>query len=590
MVTMAPRNAPTDREAAYLASLSSALETPTVSPLLIRNELEQILHLIRHPWVTDFLFTTEMTSLSALTAPLNMRNAVTSTVHITAIQCNASFDYRPFDTNFTGSFIFVPSFSVGPISVGFGVQECFMSCFDDWSTSPAHQQNWRTNHFRYVRDDTQATLLMFFRDRRTGCIKMDCMKHVTASSRRRVFCVFDQHALHNAVRTHRGVLPTDAVMSALTMINFLTEARQCAVCAIKARPQCTCQIDLTPPAHPLDFAPLQKNMCLYLGCYEGLAKSSVMRRGAELFSANVGSRIEIVGGTDDDLLARLSRWAISDQLKDRKEDPLALAMPALGGAQPDALLQTMAAVSAPVAPTQAASLPIDTALFGATLNTSSCSSGSAADASHGGAGHTGVLVVDRLGDERSCHDGGVGIGTLGSDFMAYEDSGQAWGGIGGEEMMLVNSSSEERGTADLWDIERVEGAGVGEGAGAGAGAGAGEGDSAESNTNSEPAVVHMPTVLEVEVASDRGRSRALCIAPATAVEMTATRTQDEKERRAELRKQRNREAAQRSNARRKVKNDSLKKALKEVHGKAAELRARELRLREENLRLRKLTS
>eukprot|EP00177_Eucheuma_denticulatum_P006129 GFKZ01011179.1.p1 GENE.GFKZ01011179.1~~GFKZ01011179.1.p1 ORF type:complete len:592 (-),score=61.47 GFKZ01011179.1:1229-2746(-) len=505
-----------------------------------------------------------------------MRNAVTSTVQITAIQCNPSFDYRPFDANFTGSFIFVPSFSVGPISVGFGVQECFTTCFADWCTSPEAPQTWYTNHFRYVRDDSQGVLLMFFRDPRTACVKMDCMKHATASSRRRVFCVFDQDALQNAVHTEQGVLPTDAVLNALTMINFLTEARQCPVCTMKARTQCTCQIHLTPPAHPLDFAPLQRNMSLYLGCYEGLAKSSVMRKGAEVFSANVGSRIEIVGGIDDDLLTRLSRWAISDQLKHHKEDPLALTMPSLPGGQQDPLFQGMSVLGAAAPHMEQASLPIDAELFGTPLNTSSCSSGSAAGASQGDVGGTGVLVVDRLGDERSCHDAGVGIaGALGAEFMAYGDSAHAWAGIGGEEMMLVNSPTGEKRAADLWQVEGMQG----------------EGDSAESNTNNnEPTIFDMPTSLGVDVASNMGRTRALSIAPATAVETTATRKQDEKQLRAELRKQRNREAAQRSNARRKLKNDSLKQALKEVHAKAAELRARELSLREENLRLRKLTS
>ena len=63
-----------------------------------------------------------------------------------------------------------------------------------------------------------------------------------------------------------------------------------------------------------------------------------------------------------------------------------------------------------------------------------------------------------------------------------------------------------------------------------------------------------------------------------------------KEQKAELRKQRNRQAAAKSNLKRKVRNERLRKDLKEVHARATMLRATEKRLREENVRLRALAN
>ena len=64
----------------------------------------------------------------------------------------------------------------------------------------------------------------------------------------------------------------------------------------------------------------------------------------------------------------------------------------------------------------------------------------------------------------------------------------------------------------------------------------------------------------------------------------------EKERKLEQRKQRNREAAAKSNIKRKERNEALRRDLKEVHQKALELRGIEKRLREENVRLRGLAT
>lgn len=60
--------------------------------------------------------------------------------------------------------------------------------------------------------------------------------------------------------------------------------------------------------------------------------------------------------------------------------------------------------------------------------------------------------------------------------------------------------------------------------------------------------------------------------------------------RAELRKQRNREAAARSNVKRKLRNEALRRDLAQVNARAAELRATEKTLREENVRLRSLAT
>lgn len=519
-----------------------------------------------------------MTSLSALTAPFNMHHAISCTVHLTHIQCDPVLDQRPFDFNLDGSFIFVPAFSVGPISVGFGVQECSTNCSADWCLPLEHDPPFgNANHFRFVRDDSNGVLLLSRRDRHTGCIKMETISHISVSSRRRVVAVFDHDALQKAVHAAHGILPADAVLDALTVINFLTESRDCPQCGAMAASPCTCIVETTLPAHPLDFSSIATNMSTYLGSWEGLALSALVSKGIDYLKANVGCTMQVLEGNDQDLLGRLSRWAISDQLNSKKENPMALVMPNedLQAGSNETSSGNVDVDSADWWLNESDYEPLDIVppLLDDDLNASSCSSGSGGMILDGGKRGTGILTVSKLDNAVSSRD------------MHEEDSDLEQGRVdenmtervklsetADEALALINRITKMTNDDDMGDVD------------------AADEDSLESL--SKVAVFKIEdSKSRTDAVGETHVSKTLAIAPAAVTNSSvAIQEQDEKELRAQRRKQRNREAAQRSNARRKLKNDTLKQALKETHERAAQLRALELSLREENLRLRKLTS
>lgn len=461
--------------------------------------------------------------------------------------------------------------------MGFGVQECFANCFADWNLRVENNpSSVNPNHFRFVRDDENGILLVLNRNHRTGCVKMETISQSSESSRRRVFAVFKHDALQKAVHAEQGILPIDAVLDALTVINFLTESRDCSRCGAVAASPCKCKVMTILPAHPLDFSPMQNNMSTYLGSWEGLALSALVDKGKDYLKANVGSVTQILGGRDRDLLSRLSRWAISDQLNSRKQNPLPLIVPS-GDTQVDNNETSRGNVDmdstgfllndSEVEPFEAAS-----ALLDEDLNASSCSSGSGGIIMNGGKRGTGILTVDKLDDAESLQD--IDVGDSDPERGIVDESkigGSEWTETSDEALALVNKITEITGDEDMGGV-----------------------DVAVSYSLASISNV-LPTLDDAKSGPEDTEEtpvlKTLSIAPAAVTSSSELmQEQDVKELRAQRRKQRNREAAQRSNARRKMKNDTLKKVLKETHERAAQLRARELSLREENLRLRKLTS
>lgn len=519
---------PTAAEAASLTSLASnsSLQLP---PHNFRAELDSILRVCRIPWVADFLFSPDLNSLSALTSPLNMRSAVTSLVSLTNVEVTPT-PIHPFDIQLDGAFVFVPSFSVSTISVGFGVQECNAMSYEAWAAFGGRSAQ-RFSHFRYVRDDANAILFIVHPDSENNQIKMEVMAQSSANKRRRTYAVFDRDALQAALHTERGILHPDAVLPALTMLNTVSENRECPLCP--AGTACKCKLEMRRPSHPLDFCSLGDNMTTFLGAYEGLSQSSLLSGGTSVLSAKVGSRIRVEGGVDDALMQRLCRWAITDLVKDVKQtprldlittgeqtqetaqgavlDPIDLALTGL-----DQCLDMDFGLD--VGPGSTVGLTVGTAVAEkpVTLDeivqgSSSCSSG------------TGIIIADTLEDEQEV------------------EKGKEIGGVEDEQVLeLVNRITG--GMGESRSGGRVEGAG-----------------------------------------------RTVFIAPKTTM-LEKDKALGEKEQRMLMRKQRNREAAQRSNMKRKMRNDGLKLALKETHERVRELRAREVLLREENLRLRKLSS
>lgn len=296
---------------------------PIVFPML-----KHMLSLCRERWIRDFLFTTDPAHLTALTAPLLTAHALTCDVSLTRFQTTNAKAHRQ---HLDASFVFVPAFSISHISVGFGIQE-------NRNTSTQGLQDFVVNtipdrsvrqieQFRYVRDDNMGIVTMVHDFAQDGYFRVEYMAHQSSICRLRSFCHIEHNALLNAVNGTDAALEAEKLFPAVSIFQSVHEYRDCPMCGATVTSPCACKLDIVAPSHSFDFKNGGKHMSSHVGAFQGIANLQLFAKGAALKQVQLGSRIHVQGGTAPDLVTRLTKWAISEHLKDVRLDPLESLLP-----------------------------------------------------------------------------------------------------------------------------------------------------------------------------------------------------------------------------------------------------------------------
>lgn len=357
-------------------------------------------------------------------------------------------------------------------------------------------------------------------------------------------------------------------------------------------------------------------MDAFLGAFEGTTKARFCPNGTELLSARLGTRINIIGGCDEALITQFSKWAISDQLEKTKLNPVKALMPGTLRREEEAehglippqkrartnpfLSDDGLLVSDSLSETPVTETPV-TETFDS-MNVGMPIVKDIDDMDDFGAFLTDPLaapIVKEVASGMDVMGGSEALGTAANPVALTEQASCAStkGDMTEEKSVSVDEDDGlelvQRIAEEAHHQFQMEN-----------GLNARSMPSASSRSQKtmiEKMALHGYGSMLTQAGSGQSglRNGATVIAPASTRIAPATHVESEeghevleceRDRKAELRKQRNREAAQRSNAKRKLKNDTLKSELQACHTKAAELRAKELSLREENIKLRKLLS
>lgn len=609
---------PTKAQTDSLARLNAPLPHPVSTPII--DVLSNAFTLCRSQWVSDFLFNTSVTPLSVMTS-MNMNFAICSNsfyVGVDRADPNnplAPNSPRLFDTSAFQETVFVPAFSVGPVNVGFGAESSSALSCAEWGmdTTLPNPQGFCAQ-LRFARNDATGEL-MFVRDHEAAdCFQIDFFRAISSSVRRRQFMMLNRTSFLKALQNQPAVDLVQAASQSCDICCTSLEYRSCPTCSLFHMGDCKCELRLKMAKHPLDFSNFMENMASFVGVYEGSAVCSVRTGSKPHLHFTISNRLHIDGHCNRELIDRLSQWAIKDTLKNVKEQPLKHVMPyvrTLVGSldtldddgdhsHSDYAISTIAASAVTVMgsrpPVEAGGINlqettpiIDEMAMGNIFEIPELST----DVSGFQFAHTlpevgNQFVVKPHHSPRAANmtetysnaartDGTVPMsrrdGASGEISAASNDAGCVRSGDmnwtnGRDLLKTVGSTVSSDGS-----VHRLVGAG------SGSGAGHNEVTGAEQAGN-EQAGAEQAGNDQTGNDQEGGDTRAHDV-------LREGDSKDEPLRRAELRRRRNREAAARSNLRRKVVNDTLKKELHESQHKAASLRARELRLREENLRLRK---
>lgn len=390
-----------------------------------------------------------------------------------------------------------------------------------------HFANGHTAVGRFARDDADGALV--FVERRAEHIDVVAITHDGATRLRRT------RALFQAGDAFRAALYGDrsAACSALINITLSVSSRACPMCRRRAERPCTCRLAFISPMHAADFTPFRANMHALCGSYNG--------RSVRLFSKGAPAEDYVTRGTvtpatEPTLVARLAHLAVQS------------------------LLVSPSAPIAPVLSPQSFQVPDSTDCGAADDSAKLMSFAESVES----------IIQQSMHPDAASHR--TAVAAASDPLSAFLNEAPTLPNT--LPALHTSPVSEITGTPKWsysWQPQHLS----------------------AMPESSDGMDSHSPTTSTVSTLSTpmNHQQQAVVRKPARRPRRTTKKvlTEEmlrEREARRQLRIFKNRQAAARSNLRRKLQNDRLKKALAEVRGRALQLRDRHMVLREENLRLK----
>lgn len=488
----------------------------------VKLVLDDIFSVCRLKFVHDFVFTPDPSAdISVLTSPTQSQHAVSALITISNVETTASYAHV-FDFACNLNYAATPAFSVGPITLGFSTQEPATDTTNASINSLVAGPD-RVLCNRYVRDDEKGIFFLISDNHHTGVTEVDCCRLLNSRKRIRVCARFTTDSFKEKLQNMNGNITPEHFASSLSYLNVAYESRICVVCGGPPTVNCGCQLPFVCPSHPLDFSVQKKNMAVHTGYFEGASTARLFNNAKPFVLATLASKSAIMGTIDQDVIQRLSRYAVQIRMRQLSLSPLSSSVIQSHLLLPGALLQTCheeQPVSSPIENVSPDVVEFDAVtLEGVALDT-----------------------AKRINEYPA-------LPTISSGGLLDDIS-----------LPLVDEAVEEV-------LSSANG----------------------STIDSNERTASLSSDASASVTPQSNNTQMNCIAnmerPADAPKAPTSR-----ELKAELRKQRNREAAAKSNIKRKLRNEALRRDLKEIVEKATELRAVERRLREENVKLRLLAS
>lgn len=546
--------------------------------------LQEVFTLCRIPWIYDFIFRADPAAdISMLLAPVQKRHALSARIFVHATETSSRYAHT-FDFNKELMFYSIPAFSIGSITAGFCVEQPAHAAKRDDAAPDSLQC------IRFIRDDRAGVFLHISENERTSVTEVDCLTHKSSTRRTRVRMKFDMHSLRTVLRTPRGILYPADIASSLIYLNVSDEKRSCPVCKDPTATHCSCTLPLRRPHHPLDFQFEASNMGLYTGFYQGATVVRLCSAGHCVINATLQSGSVIQGELNADITAKLHKMAVLDRLTRVKERPASLVMPAsplnlnamLAAEAPEEVEALVEGVE------QMPSKPEMLDSDGLFASEPQVTSADLDDSS--GLMDTGDLLAGMDNVDNVCAEAPrIQAERADLNVLALQDRGP---GGGGEE--------EDSSAVDDGNGCKVVNGGLGRSVETGNGDITGE-RSFLGRCPSWASRSSKRTELETEEKSSSpngfgdedmqmgagGSQSSGAKSSGGGVDATTTATSGAVELdKAEIRKKRNREAAARSNLKRKLKNESVRRDLASLTQRAIRLRVKEMMLRDENTRLR----
>lgn len=426
-----------------------------------------------------------------------------------------------------------------------------------------------STHFRCVRDGNLGVLLEVHDLPEQDSVVMRCIR-VESTTISRIFKArFNRTQLLQVVRTtQQNHAYFEKALHSLESFETELQHRVCPICSAGANTPCDCRYKVPSSTHIFDHSPFLAAMKYIIGTFEGVASKVRFNQGNLAGYTVLGSRTKIDALQDAVTMNRMISWATTDLNRSTSQSAGAfhlftdcrLGSPFDDSTQPSTLLSyTEDFADDPDADdTQLLESLERQVLYG------SCT--------------TDLALHDHFPDQTAAAVPASApvAAPVPSPTPASADLNLKELGLPGLDIMQSHKrhdfSFHDRDIMDV-DLGRI-----------------GVCDLEAQDTGSSGLEMEMDgannAFSELDFAQNDSSGSGTPERASSAI-MSLQGSVDEKALKKEIRKQKNRESALRSNRRKRAMRDALEKDLKECHKKVEQLRNRETVLRKENMRLRR---
>lgn len=296
---------PSHAEAQSLASLAT---TSRSQPFDGIQYFHGLLRVLKDPAVNNFLFTPDPIELHHLTHPRLYDLAVANNVLEVNVEPNADV-HNSLSDNWKSTQFMFPTHTADGNTYGFIVSDDIYIPGSAWGLENQQIQGIAVSRF-VKNDDVGYTVIASYYDK-WDAFRLEYTKLTTSTQQIR-FLVAVKGKEFRAL-LENGILSIPAIIPLLACMQMSTEYRQCPRC-LRVCTECYCAALTVKPRHPFDYDAFKKSVVSKAGNFEGRSELSLFSGGLRIRSGVLGTRFISNPSFDFDLIERLRRLAINDHV------------------------------------------------------------------------------------------------------------------------------------------------------------------------------------------------------------------------------------------------------------------------------------
>ncbi|CAN8069741.1 unnamed protein product [Agarophyton chilense] len=286
-------------------ALASLATTSATEPFTGIQYFHELLRVLRDPAIARFLFASDPIELQHLLNPQLPLFSVSNDMYET----NVEPDSNPLDSlsdHWNSRQFSFPALSSDGRTFGFLVSQDTYIPSSAWGFSQETIENLSLTRFVKEHNEGFSVFVAYYKE--FNAYRLEYTKLATSTRQVRFLVAVDASVFQN-LRQRESLFVKD-MLPALQVMQMSIEHRICPNCSLSAQ-ECLCPPPVVKPVHPFDYNAFRKCAMNHAGVFEGRTALSLFAGGVHFRSGLLGSRFVSRPRYDIDLVEGLRRLAIN---------------------------------------------------------------------------------------------------------------------------------------------------------------------------------------------------------------------------------------------------------------------------------------